>query len=501
MDSGAIFNSNCDINAAGVWDGLGSVCFKVQAIDLATMTAGPTAASFAASGADRLVCAEADVCDLSLGGIAIDGIISVLLNGGGKDELLRVTATDETGATNTVQVIAVQTMFAVPPIVETQATVLAPLPPGFSIIGYRCNDVGKVVFPTPLPLVWIPASLAAMSDLLYGTSAMITPQGMDAGPLYSCGGDTSGNTTDDLVQFQTDVGQMSLQPLSVVPAITGIGTCPQGKSVSIADGGAWAWPVPPAPPFNIQTCDYDVAPNGTVGYLAVRTADVGQATVTGQQGSVASSTRQTYVNFIGEPAAGLVPTIQLFTEDLGALPASVSPVLPVDVVALVLNQSLNPLAGKTVTCTVDPKAGLFALLFDRDTTGVDGMAHFQLVPTALPGTEVTLSCSLDGYPNIPPATHTFTVSLTPDLETVDLVEGCNPLAATWADGTAIAVVAGAVDPAEALDAIWSFDAASSSWDGYSPSVPADVNDLALVNRLDAIFVCVNAVATVARPVI
>ena len=35
-DTGAIFDSNCNINAAGVWDGLGSVCFKVQANDLAT---------------------------------------------------------------------------------------------------------------------------------------------------------------------------------------------------------------------------------------------------------------------------------------------------------------------------------------------------------------------------------------------------------------------------------------------------------------------------------
>jgi len=58
-----------------------------------------------------------------------------------------------------------------------------------------------------------------------------------------------------------------------------------------------------------------------------------------------------------------------------------------------------------------------------------------------------------------------------------------------------------VAPAEALDAIWKFDAASSTWEGYSPSVPADVNNLALVDRLDAIFVCVNAAATIARPVI
>jgi len=233
----------------------------------------------------------------------------------------------------------------------------------------------------------------------------------------------------------------------------------------------------------------------------VRTADVGQATITAQQGSMAGTTRQTYVNFIGEPSAGLVPTINLFDENLGALPALVSPLSQINVTAVVLNQSLNPMAGKTVTCTIDPLAGLFSLLADRDTTDVQGMAHFVLVPTGFPGTEVTLSCSLDAYPDIPPATHTFTVSLNPDLETVDLIAGCNPLAATWPDGTLIATVAGGVTPAEALDAIWKFDTASSTWQGYSPTAPAAVNDLASVNRLDAIFVCVNATATIDRPVI
>jgi len=441
-----------------------------------------------------------------------------LLNGGGKDEMLEVTATDESGNTRTVNVITVQTMIAVPPIVEPGTTPLVGFPPGFSIIGYRCSDVGKSVL--MLGGLWIPTTLGDMSDIINGTTIGAV------GPFYGCGQDTPGNPSDDLVQYQTDVGQMTMQPLLIFPSLAIAGSdCPIGKSVSVNDGSLWTWPVPPGPPFQMQNCDMDAAPNGTVGYLAMRTADVGQATVTGQQGSVASSTRQTYVNFIGEPAAGIVPTIMLkkaeltlvgpgetwdvcivpggpcYITVLSDLPALVSPLSGINVVAVVLNQSLNPLAGKTVSCTVDPVSGAFALQTDRDTTAERGMALLQLVPTGIPGTEVTLSCKLEGYPNIPPATHTFTISLTPDLETVDLVEGCNPIAATWADGTAIAAVAGAVAPAEALDAIWKFDAASSSWEGYSPTAPADVNDLALVNRLDAIFVCVNAAATIARPVI
>jgi hypothetical protein len=497
-DSGAIFDSNCNINAAGVWDGLGSVCFKVQALDLGTGALGATAARFAASGSDRLLCDESAFCDEE--SIIGDGRMSVLLNGGGKDEMLTVTATDESGNTRTVSVITVQTMFAVGPIVETQTSPLVGLPPGFSIIGYRCDDVGKSVM-TALGAVWIPTTLGDMWDIIYN-GGVADEGGANVGPFFGCGQDTAGNPTDDLVQLQTDVGQMSMQPLLIFPSLALAGSdCPIGKSVSVNDGSLWSWPAPPGPPFQMQNCDLDAAPNGTVGYLAVRTADVGQATITAQQGSVASTTRQTNVNFIGEPAAGLVPTISLYAADMSALPALVSPLQQVNVTAVVLNQALNPLAAKTVTCTVSPVSGLFSLLADRDTTGVNGMAHFALIPTGLPGTELTLSCTLDAYPNIPAATHTFGVSLTPTLESVDLVQGCNPIAATWADGTVIATVAGAVAPAEALDAIWKFATATSTWQGFSPSAPAGVSDLASVNRLDAIFICVNAAATVARPVI
>jgi hypothetical protein len=501
-DTGAIFDSNCNINAAGVWDGLGSVCFKVQALDLATGAMVHTAATFGASGSDRLLCDETAQCDAEL--TVGDGSMSVLLNGGGKDEMLTVTATDESGNTKSVSVITVQTMIAVPPIVETQTTPLVGFPPGFSIIGYRCNDVGKTV-DTLLGTVWYPSTAGDMWDVIYN-GGLADEGGRDIGDFYGCGQNTSGNPTDDLVQLQTDVGQMSMQPLLIFPSLALAGSdCPIGKSVSVNDGSAWNWnvtlPLPPGPPWQMQNCDMDAAPNGTVGYLAVRTADVGQATITAQQGGEANSTRQTNVNFIGEPAAGLVPTISLYAADMSALPDLVSPLQQVNVTAVVLNQALNPLAGKTVTCTVSPVSGLFSLLADRDTTGTDGMAHFALVPTGLPGTDVTLSCTLDAYPNIPAATHKFSVTLTPNLETVDLVEGCNPIAATWADGSLIATVAGAVAPAEALDAIWKFDAASSTWLGYAPGVPADVNNLATVNRLDAIFICVNAAATVQRPVI
>jgi hypothetical protein len=128
---------------------------------------------------------------------------------------------------------------------------------------------------------------------------------------------------------------------------------------------------------------------------------------------------------------------------------------------------------------------------------------FTLIPTGasvVGGEELTITCVMDRDRSIS-ASETINLSSTPDLESVALVEGCNPLAATWADGTAIATVAGAVAPAEALDAIWKFDPVTGTWMGYSPTAPAAVSDLASVDRLDAIFVCVNAAATISRPVI
>jgi hypothetical protein len=85
--------------------------------------------------------------------------------------------------------------------------------------------------------------------------------------------------------------------------------------------------------------------------------------------------------------------------------------------------------------------------------------------------------------------------------TVDLVLGCNPVALTYPDGTAIATVGSGVAPAGSLDAIWKFLPAEGRWIGYSAGAPAEVSDLQTVERLDAVFVCVNVVATITMPAI
>jgi len=83
--------------------------------------------------------------------------------------------------------------------------------------------------------------------------------------------------------------------------------------------------------------------------------------------------------------------------------------------------------------------------------------------------------------------------------TVNLVVGCNPVALTYPDGTAITTVGSGVAPAGSLDAIWKFLPAEGRWIGYSAGAPAEVSDLQSVKRLDAVFVCVNVVATITMP--
>jgi hypothetical protein len=164
--------------------------------------------------------------------------------------------------------------------------------------------------------------------------------------------------------------------------------------------------------------------------------------------------------------------------------------------------------GETVECTVDPTDGALAILNQTGTTGSvtsdnPGKVTFTLVPTGasvVAGAELTITCVLDRDRSVSAST-TVNLSTTPEMESVALVEGCNPVASTYSDATAAEDIAAGVAPAEALDAIWKFDPASGTWQGYSPSAPAAVNDLTSVDELDAIFICVNAAATWSRPVI
>lgn len=89
-------------------------------------------------------------------------------------------------------------------------------------------------------------------------------------------------------------------------------------------------------------------------------------------------------------------------------------------------------------------------------------------------------------------------AMAPATETVPLVAGCNNIALTWPDGTATALVARAVSPDTALDAMWQYDPSSDRFIGWS-SVPGAPNDLLVVRRLAAVFLCIHEPGTLARP--
>jgi len=82
-----------------------------------------------------------------------------------------------------------------------------------------------------------------------------------------------------------------------------------------------------------------------------------------------------------------------------------------------------------------------------------------------------------------------TIALPEPGGTEQLYPGCNPIALTFPDGTASQTVVQAVSPAGAVQALWSFNAASRGFEGFSPAAP-QASDLLTVGYLDAVWICV-----------
>ena len=74
-----------------------------------------------------------------------------------------------------------------------------------------------------------------------------------------------------------------------------------------------------------------------------------------------------------------------------------------------------------------------------------------------------------------------------------LYTGCNNIALTFPDGTASESVVQAVDPTEAVQAMWRYNAAESRFVGFSPAAP-QASDLLSVDFLDAVWLCVSEAA-------
>jgi hypothetical protein len=486
---------------------------------------GSLASSFDATGTDTLVCKDGAACDLAgdgqFSGIP-DGVVAVLVHGGGENEILKIVATDGVGEARTVQIVVVDTILAW----GENGAVSTASQESPAFISYSCDKVGTRAL-TALDMAGDfdsdgKAGLDDIFDDLYGFGMGLSvlenkfgaffQQDVDI-PLLQCGGDTS-STFDDFVDFQTDKGIFSVDPAAVLiqenifGLLVAFGVavpptldfdCGEGQTIDTFDINSLAvWGgILVTGDWTEGGCDVDFAGNGVVTTMLLGTGQVGVATIKAQQGGGASAPRTINVTFVGEAALSLFVTA----------PASIG-LTGGDFSVDVVDQDGRPVGGETVECTVAPTGGALAILNQTGTTGSvtsdnPGEVTFSLIPTGasvVAGDKLTITCVLDRDRSVS-ASAEVSLSTTPELESVALVEGCNPVALTWPDATAIATVAGAVAPAEALDAIWKFDPATGTWKGFSPTAPAAVNDLASVDRLDAGFVCVNVAATFSRPVI
>jgi hypothetical protein len=92
------------------------------------------------------------------------------------------------------------------------------------------------------------------------------------------------------------------------------------------------------------------------------------------------------------------------------------------------------------------------------------------------------------------------------LRVVNLAVGCNNVALTYPDGTAVSVVVGSINPQGAMYAIWRLNAtptvpgAGPTYEGFAPAAP-QASDLQGVNFLEAVFLCVSVPSTITMPAV
>jgi lipoprotein-anchoring transpeptidase ErfK/SrfK len=492
---------------------------------------GDPMATFAATGTDTMVGDDNAGGDLDVqpGVVSVEIDAAAATQGGtqGVNEILKVVATDDSGEARTVTIVVVDTILAWGP--TGQVSTASQEQPTF--ISYHCDKVGRapignVGAGTIEAILGDADGQQGLDDMYDGLYGPFNGVGLGLGTNtllgdtdYAdswCGGDTTGSLFDDFVDFQTDKGLFSVDPVAVQSEQASIDagiiggffyppmladTCGEGKNIDTYDIDALSvWADFFFAPFGAGFqggCDLDGWRNGVVTTQLLGNGEVGVATVTAQQGGGVSPVRTINVTFVGESALALVITAPAALGINGG-----------DYTVIVVDQDGRPVGDETVQCTVSPAGGALALLNQTGTTGAitsdaPGEVTFTLIPTGasvIAGDELTLTCVLDRDRSVS-ASETISLSTTPDLESVALVEGCNPVASTWPDATPVADAAGAVAPADALDAIWNFDPATGTWQGYSPTAPAAVSDLDSIDFLDAVFICVNAAATWDRPVI
>jgi hypothetical protein len=490
---------------------------------------GAPASTFQATGTSELTCITAGkISPFVIGDGPCDyndtlGVVVVQVNGGGANEIVRVTATDAIGESRSVDIVVVDTILAWGP--SGLLSTAAQHEPAF--ISYACDIIGRKNVDASLSQVAEAfgdadgiLGLDDLWELLYGVASKlnlgslnntIAPGDVDV-PLWWCGGDTA-SLLDDFVDFQTDLGILSVDPAGVSTALDMAALaaqyglvmpptldldCSAGKDINTGDVDSLAvWGSTLAGLGGEGGCDADFARNGVVTTMALGNGEVGVATITAQQGGGVSPPRTINLTFVGEAALSVFIDAP---ETIGAEGGEFT--------VAVVDQDGRPVGGETVECTVEPPGGALVVIPQTGTTSSvhsedPGSLIMTLVPTGasvVAGGDLTLTCVLDRDRSVS-ASATIALGTTPGLETVQLPAGCFLVGSTWEDGTDIAVVAGAVTPAGALDAIWAFEPATGLWVGFSPDVPVSVNDLTSVDRLQPFFICMSEAGAVGRPVL
>ncbi|OGY25961.1 MAG: hypothetical protein A2Z24_02480 [Candidatus Woykebacteria bacterium RBG_16_44_10] len=93
------------------------------------------------------------------------------------------------------------------------------------------------------------------------------------------------------------------------------------------------------------------------------------------------------------------------------------------------------------------------------------------------------------------------LGLVEETEEIALWPGCNLVTWTGADNSSPQILHSLLDSPEVLTSIWKFQPETIRWLGFSPSAPAAVNDLASINQLDAVYLCVREFVYWNRPLL
>ncbi len=319
---------------------------------------GTLASSFDASGGDTLACTDDSACDLAdppevfgvdgdddglcellpppavpgtMETCGVDGVVSVLVNGGGENEIIEVTATDDVGESRTVQIVVVDTILAW----DESGAVSTASQQSPAFISYACDDTGLRSL-TPLEMLADPdqdgaAGLDDIFDLVFawgyadagdntGLAALTNNFALDVDiNLLQCGGDT-GSLFDDFVDFQTDLGMFSVDPVAAsieqgiidlylamvaIPPPSLDFDCGEGKNIDTFDISSLAvWGIFLGASQSESGCDVDFAGNGVVTTMLLGTGEVGEATIIGQQGGGVSPPRMINVTLVPVKVGG-----------------------------------------------------------------------------------------------------------------------------------------------------------------------------------------------------